>query len=220
MIVGWALDKISSEGTAVIANVLIANLPQAILSFLYLVLNGLCTSMFLANEWSQFASQRKTLRVSQPQGDQRKSYFLQLPYRIAVPLIVMSGLLHWLVSQSIFIAVIAQYDEEGNLKNRAAVTTCGFSPVAMIVTMVAGGVIISGLVLVSLRRLDGGIPLVGSCSAAISAACHRASWEDDAISTKGLQWGAVSDTGLANDVGHCCFSSGSVSKPEPGKAYE
>jgi hypothetical protein len=71
--------------------------------------------MFLADEWSHFAKERKPLRVSSPTG---LTYFLQLPYRIALPLLVMSGLLHWLVSQSIFLAVVSEYDEIGNEKNR------------------------------------------------------------------------------------------------------
>lgn len=42
---------------------------------------------------------RKGLRVTQPHGYQRSSYFLQLPYRWSLPLIVISGTLHWLLSR-------------------------------------------------------------------------------------------------------------------------
>jgi hypothetical protein len=220
MIVGWALSLIEDENLAITANVLFANLPQMILSFLYLNLNGLCTSMFLADEWSHYVTERKSLRVSQPQRDQRSSYFLQLPYRIAVPLIFMSFLLHWLVSQSIFLAVITQWDELGKLKKPFTVATCGFSPFAMIFVIIAGLVIVIGVVLLSLRRFNGDIPLVGSCSAAISAACHGPSWEEDGFWMKKLQWGVVPGMGLeTNDVGHCSFSGGHVEKPVSGVAY-
>lgn len=39
--------------TTLVGSVLIANLPQAILSFLYLAYNGLLTSMLLSSEWSR-----------------------------------------------------------------------------------------------------------------------------------------------------------------------
>lgn len=35
--------------------ILLVNLPQVLLSFLYLTYNGLFTSMLLAKEWSEFA---------------------------------------------------------------------------------------------------------------------------------------------------------------------
>jgi len=152
LITGWALEDLTSETSAVTANVLIANSPQALLSFLYLTLNGLLTSMFLADEWSRFAKERKPLRVSSPTGLQRRTYFLQLPYRIALPLLVMSGLLHWLVSQSIFLAIVSEYDEVGSEKNRIAIATCGFSPIAMICVMMAGGCIIAFALTLGFRK--------------------------------------------------------------------
>lgn len=220
MIVGWALSLIKDENLAITANILFANLPQTILSFLYLTLNGLCTSMFLADEWSHYVTERKSLRVSRPQRDQRSSYFLQLPYRIAVPLIFLSILLHWLVSQSVFLAVITQWDELGKLKKPFTVATCGFSPFAMIFVILAGAVIVIGVVLLSLRSFNADIPLVGSCSAAISAACHGPSWEDDGFWMGRLQWGVVPGIcSEAHGVRHCTFSSGSVEKPVSGVAY-
>jgi hypothetical protein len=217
LIADWAIQSLTGS-TQILSSVLIANLPQALLSFLYLTLNGLCTSMFLADEWSRFGRHRKPLRVSTPKEGQRKTYFLQLPYRIALPLMGMSGLLHWLVSQSIFLAVIAEYDDLGNLYNSVALATCGYSPFAMIFVMVAGTCIIVFAISLGFRRFDGCPPLVGSCSAAISAACHAPSWDTHA-STKPLQWGAVSNIASPGGIGHCCFSSGLVSEPVSGQEY-
>ena len=222
MIVGWVLSLIKDENLAITANVLFANLPQTILSFLYLTLNGLFTSMFLADEWSHYATERKSLRVSNPQREQRSFYFLQLPYRIAVPLIFMSFLLRWLVSQSVFLAVITQWDDLGKLKAPFTVATCGFSPFAMIFVIIAGGIIVIGIVLLSLRRFNGDISLAGSCSAAISAACHRPSWEEDGFWMGALQWGVVPVIGRGSetdDVGHCSFSDAHMEKPVSGVAY-
>ena len=218
MITGWALANITSETAAVIANVLVANSPQVILAFLYFALNSLCTSMFLSYEWSRSGVERRTLRVSLPKGEQRKSYFLSFPFRYAVPLIAMSGLLHYLVSQSIFLAVISQWDEIGNLKLATAVVTCGYSPAAMIAVMLCGAVIVVGVTTFSLRRLDVCIPMSSSCSAAIAAACHRSQSDYEDASGKPLQWG-VSGSDLDSGIGHCCFSALPVGKPDYGIDY-
>ena len=218
LISGWSISYISSPNSQILTSVLIANLPQPLLSFLYLTLNGLCTSMFLADEWSRFGRHRKPLRVSTPKEGQRKTYFLQLPYRIALPLMAMSGLLHWLVSQSIFLAVVAEYGTDGDIYNSVAVATCGFSPFAMICVLIAGGIIIIFAIGLGYRCFDGSTPLVGSCSAAISAACHAPPWDTN-VSTHAIQWGSVSEMTSPGGVGHCCFSSSSVSEPVPGQQY-
>jgi hypothetical protein len=96
--------------------ILIANLAQPILSLLYFGYNGLFMAMLLGYEWVSYAHKRKSLRVSRPaEGAQRSTYFLQLPYRFALPLMVLSGLLHWLVSQSIFLVAIDVYTHDGTL---------------------------------------------------------------------------------------------------------
>lgn len=66
LVSGWRLPSVG--GSTVVASVLVANSPQPILSFLYLLFNGVLTSMLLADEWSQFAHDRKSLRVSDPKS--------------------------------------------------------------------------------------------------------------------------------------------------------
>lgn len=219
IISGWGIGYNMSASTTILASILIANLPQTILSFLYLNLNGLLTSMWLASEWSDFAEERKTLRVSKPKGQQRSTHFLQLPYKIAVPLMVLSGLLHWLVSQSIFLAVIADYGPDGQLDNPIAIASCGFSPLAMILVIVfGGGIIVITILLGSFRTYNRSIPLVGSCSAAIAAACHQPTWDTDA-SLKAVRWGVIPEMEDKKGVRHCAFSSAAVEPVLDGKEY-
>ena len=219
IITGWGLGVDGTTSLRILSAVLIANLPQTILSFLYLNLNGLLTSMWLASEWSDFATQRKTLRVSKPKSQQRSTHFLQLPYRIAVPLMVLSGLLHWLISQSIFLAVIAEYSPTGELRDATRVASCGFSPLAMILVIGLGGAVtIATFTLGWSRKYDPSIPLVGSCSAAIAAACHQPEWDTDA-SLRAVRWGAIPDIVDGRRVGHCAFSSGEVKGVLEGKEY-
>lgn len=65
------------------------------------------------------------------------------------------------------------------------------------------------------------MPLAGSCSAAICAACHPPNANEGA-SAKKLLWGVVKDEGAeqqGDEVGHCSFTSLEVEKPVAGKMY-
>lgn len=216
LITGWFLDRISDRNVGITLSVLIANTPQALLSFLYLCLNGLLTSLFLAEEWSGYDRQRKPLRTSTCRGQQRSDYFLSLPFRIAIPLTVVSATLHWLCSQAIFLVIIAHYDALGKVIDSFAVATCGFSPMAMILTLLVGGSVVLGLIGLGFRRLGSSMPRAGCCSAAIAAACHGS--EPDAY-LKPLQWGVVPGSGGESGIEHCCFSSREVTEPVAGKKY-
>lgn len=198
--------------------VLLANTRQAILSFLYLLFNGLCTSMLLAHEWGSYQLERKPLRVSDPRGRQRSSYFLQLPYRYAIPLVAMSGILHWGVSQSFFLARINLMD---NFTEPEILSTCGYSPPAIIFTLIMTCLLLLGGVALAYKKIDSDMPIASSCSAAIAAACQTSSLDDcDNDPSMTLQWGPVSSEGQgADDVGHCCFTAGQVSAPVEGRLY-
>lgn len=197
--------------------VLVANSPQAILSFLFLTYNGLYTCMLMANEWSNYAYERKSLRVSNPVGDQRSTYRLQLPYKYGIPLTVLSGTLHWLVSQSLFLARAATFNSDGEENTRESISTVGYSCIAIITVIVLGVIVVALGILNGFRRYRPVMPLVGSCSAAISAACHRPREDIDAA-TLPVLWGAVSGQEECA-VGHCCFTSFEASPPVEGKAY-
>jgi hypothetical protein len=61
---------------------------------IYLYFNNLFTSLVLAHEWDRLGRERKGLRVTKPQGQQRETYFLQLPLERGMPVVFISGLLH------------------------------------------------------------------------------------------------------------------------------
>ena len=197
-----------------ILNVLIANLPQAVLSFLYLTYNGLFTGILLADEWNDYGHKRKSLRVTGPEGAQRSTYRLQLPYRYGIPLLIISGTLHWLVSQSLFLANVDFHDDKGRVDTDNSISTIGYSCIAIITVIILGAVVILVGILHGFRRHQG-MPLAGSCSAAISAACHRPGDDVDAA-IKPVMWGVVSSE---HGVGHCCFTSFEVSPPVQGERY-
>ena len=203
--------------------VLTANAPQAIMSFLYLNPNAFLTVMWLASEFADFATERKSLRVSSRQGKQRSTYFLSLPYRIALPLMAFSALLHWLLSQSIFLAVVAEYDAHGKLLSQVAVASCAFSPLAMILSLLAVLILLGATACVAwVKKLRGGIPVAGSCSAAISAACHPPAWDKDAY-LKEVMWGVPKEREgqrrRKGGVQHACFTSGEVDEVKEEMLY-
>jgi hypothetical protein len=198
-------------GAAVLVNV-----PQLILSLNYFLINSHLTSMLAAYEWRRFANEWKGLRVTSPVGAQKSTYFLQLPYRYAIPLLTMSALLHWLVSQAFFLAkVVALKDSKENVEN--STTMFGYSPIAMLFALLAGSVLFFGVLGLALRRYKTCMPLVSSCSGAISAACHPRPNEGRGIATRQLRWGVLSLN--QNGSEHCGFGSSDVQPLISGRFY-
>ena len=220
-------NRVNAGG--VVVTVLLANSPQILLSFLYFTYNGLFTCMLVAEEWSAYGSKRNYLRVTTPRGRQRSTYRLQIPYRYGVPLLIASSILHWFVSQSIFLARINVIDIQGNEVPDATISTCGYSPIAQISVIILGSLVVLVGIANGFRMGRVGMPLAGSCSAAISAACHPPETDTDA-SLKRVMWGVVKDesgksTGNrtrdrnGDRVGHCSFTSFDVEAPIVGRRY-
>jgi hypothetical protein len=235
----WKLPQAGK--VAIVWMVIMANLPQLLMSLLYLMINGVMTSMCLADEWSQHSYQWRTLRVSStsPSGQQRSSHFLQLPYRFALPLLAFSAFMHWIISQAIFVikletrtatGLLALANMPGELKGMPdyTITTCGFSPLAMILAAIGITALFSFVVALGMRKLkQNGMPLVGSCSIAIAASCHCPPGTSPDLP---LMWGAVSSDNSGeraqnnnkkphDEAGHCSFANENVSIPVPGKKY-
>ena len=210
-----------SGSAGVVFTVLVANSPQILLSFLYFAYNGIFTCMLLAEEWSAYASKRRFLRVTSPTGGQRSTYRLQLPYRYGIPLLIGSSTLHWFVSQSIFLARVNVIDSTGAEVPKVEISTCGYSPMAMIVVIILGSIVVLLGICNGFRKARVGMPLAGSCSAAISAACHPPETDVDA-SLKRVMWDVVNKESfkhLDESVGHCSFTSFKVEAPIVGKQY-
>ncbi|CAG8947876.1 unnamed protein product [Penicillium salamii] len=185
------------------------NIFQILVSGLYLLCNNIITVILMASEWNSYCSQRRSLRVSCPRGYQRSTYFLSLPYRYSLPLMAASSVLHWLVSQSIFVIQTIAYQTPGF--DRAPDldgSLVGTSPIAMFLAVLVGGVMIFTMLAFAIfskykpspTNVNGTpsypAPLVGTCSAAISAACH-AHPEDRDPALLPIRWGYVRD-----DLGH------------------
>lgn len=215
------IGTLSYQSETLITNVLVANTPQVIMSMIYFSYNAIFTSLSLITEWDRLGTELKGLRVSSHcQGDQRQTYFLQLPYRYSLPLTIFSGGLHWLISQSIFLVNIEMWPPFTTSSDN--IMSCGWSPIGIICVIVAGTIMVVFLLTSGLRRLRyGGIPVAGSCSAAISAACHPAPNEEPEMWKKPLRWGVVSKASseASSELPHCSFSSRKIDAPIEGKRY-
>lgn len=199
-----------ASAKATIWNAWLSNTPQVLLSLCYLNLNAICTSMARTAEWNSLASSRKGLRVTKPHGKQRSTYFLQLPYKWAAPLMVTSGGLHWLLSQTFFLSRIDYYNLQGDLKRWTS--ACGISFSSLITFCAVCLLLIVAVRWVGRRPMMPNLPLAENCSLMISAACHPAPNEVGPHLAK-VKWGVITGTR------YCSLSSKHVERPEAGKVY-
>ncbi|KAI0433474.1 hypothetical protein F5Y09DRAFT_338693 [Xylaria sp. FL1042] len=199
------------------AALLLANAPQVVLGVAWWLANSLLTRLLLAHRWARFIVKRSGLRVSSPKGQQRKAYFLSLPYRYSLPLIIASTILHWLLSQAFFVVQtrgfvydptnqnIDQFVRYENLDG----SVFGYSIIAFIFALIIVLGISISIAILAMKPLasrepqpcegdaeteQGSLvtrmPLVSSCSAAISAACHPGPGSQE-THLELLQWGKM-----------------------------
>ncbi|PYI34935.1 hypothetical protein BP00DRAFT_433261 [Aspergillus indologenus CBS 114.80] len=201
----------------ILALVLLTNFPQLVFSILYFVSKNLLSCMLVTAEYNDYARQRKPLRVSWPRGNQRSSYYLSLPIRYSVPLFVMSAALHWLLTESFYSVDWNVYNVFGEVDYDDSPDGCGFSPMAILMTIILLGVALCALLVLGARRFKSPMPLAAHCSAAISAACHPPPG-DEGAAFQPVMWGAVSHLENATH-GHCTFTSHAVATPSMSRLY-
>jgi hypothetical protein len=204
--------------------VLLANLPQLVLSAIYMAFNRVLTTFILSKEVNEFSIRPKGLRVSSvPQGAQRSEYFLELPYRFALPFMLFSGILHWLCSQSFFFVSIFKTSpiSRANANNTLTydskeILTLGYSPQAIFILAILITIMYIMLISFGLRRFATRMPVSGSCSAVISAMCHQPATEDgDEAVLKPLMWGvSLEEVQDGVDLVECSFSSREMRLPD------
>ena len=186
---------------------LLANIPQLVLAVLVFLYNSILAAMFTAHDISQFAFKPQYLQVARPVGDQRGTWLLGMPFAWGILMLAIQILLHWFVSQALFVVDISAYNEDGTLNTYlGSITNCGFSPLAMICTLVTASLLTLVTCGLGLRKFkDQSPPLMANCSAAISAACHHTGYRDKTQYME-LKWGCTGYNGHGTSlVGHCAF---------------
>ena len=206
-----------SNTNSIIWVAVLINSPQVLFSMLYFIFNAILTMMHTAHEWSSFTKTRKALRVSSPRGKQRSTYWLQLPWSYSLPMIAVSGSLHWLLGRSVYLVKVEVYGYFGLPQADKDFFAVGYSPVTALSLAVILGLMGVALLTISLRRLRSGSPLVRLNSLAIAAACHPDPAETD-LATEPLMWGVIKDDSGV-DTTHCSFSAKEVSPLRDGAVY-
>jgi hypothetical protein len=123
---------------------------------------------------------------------QRSTHWLGLPYPYTVFMLLVSVTLHWLMSESLFLANIRFFY---NGETAESVYRTGYSYIGIVCTIIAGSVVILVGVVMSLRRYEAGMPLVRSSSAAIVAACYPSAEEPHRMVCRDLSGGWSRRTG-------------------------
>ena len=178
----------SSTGLVLLSQVLFANGFQLMVSFLYLFYNNIITRQLVAAEWIRFLKPKgkKSLRVSSPVGMQRSSYMLSLPMSYSIPLMMAFMLLHWLVSQSVFIIQTTALGPGPQIYRLQTYddSAVGYSVLGIILSTTTGAILVVGLVVNAIVRKFKDVPpeflAMGTKSAAISAVCHPPPNDKDA----------------------------------------
>ncbi|RMY99326.1 hypothetical protein D0862_07171 [Hortaea werneckii] len=134
----------------------------------------------------------------------------------SIPLIVASATLHWLISQSIFLARVSVYDSRGNYDGEDH-SEVGYSCLPILLAILLGTAMLLAAVGSGFRKSASHIPVAGSCSVALAAAAHRPKSDIDAAFLP-VQWGEVNSEGT-DEVGHCCFTSKEVRDLMEGRMY-
>ena len=130
----------------------------------------------------------------------------------------LSGILHWLTSQSIFLARVDIFDSFGR-DTFAPISSVGYSCIAIIFVLTLGILALLTAAGMGYKKFAAEITTVSSCSAAISAACHGSEEDPEEILGKKVRWG---DVGIIQNLGvrHLTFSSEEgVGKPVFGEVY-
>ncbi|KAJ6071510.1 hypothetical protein N7499_009524 [Penicillium canescens] len=215
-----------------LGSVVLANVPQLALTLSYYCYNNVVTDMLAAREYSSYGASRKPLRVTWPAkgSRQRSTYWLSVPYQYAAPILLIYGILHWLVSQSIYYVLVIPYDMQGNPSLANRVSALGYSPLPIFLSILVGSLMICILIGISCQRLQSDMPLAGSCSAAISAACHPPKDEDlDTAILGPIKWGQAMRSStlgmnhfnneIDDENGHCSFTALDTVRPNLTKSY-
>lgn len=206
-------------------NMVVASLPQLVISMMYIGVNHQLTVMVQLRDWTHLASRRTALRVSKPEkgSAQVATYWLSLPYQFSIPLLASSVMMSWLASQALFQYRAIFVDEYGNDDAKRGLPAFGivYSAIACIFAIGLGTLVFISPLAVSLQKCPPGLPAGPTNSFVIAAACHPP--QNDRHAARGLvKWGVVASNHDAGDgrlAQHCTITSQKVEEPIEGCWY-
>jgi hypothetical protein len=182
----YQLTEINANGNWVALSLLLANLPQFWVSFGYLFWNDQITRIWLEREWRSFYSRIRRPRVTGKnltvQGV-RSTRFLTLPYWVSGILMILGTLLHYLVSQTLFVVEVG-YTEGG--KTDLYLT---YGPLAMICVGAVSLTLVLGITVYSFIPIRSAMPLMAGSSRVVLESCAMLPSD---LPEEGISWGDIS----------------------------
>jgi len=152
-----------------VANLFSLGTIHLAISVIYLFYNHLWSRMVVASELNELVKTPASLRVTLPtQGAQNTYYLAVKPHYTAILLIALTTS-HFLTTQAFNVVAIYTHDVLGHYSHQRI--TYGISTSSALLALALGFVMLCVLAFAMERKLDASMPVVGSCSMAISAAC-------------------------------------------------
>ncbi|RFN51744.1 hypothetical protein FIE12Z_3947 [Fusarium flagelliforme] len=191
-----------SDNMGDIHRALFANLPHLVLALSYFAYNNILTRMLSERELSEIGRKFVPLRVSAPRGSQQGTHRLQLPYMWSIPLIAMSGILHWLLSNCLFPKVNIGYEAyppygESIWSGRGL----GFSTLAVLITIAICFCAILIPIFIGRKKLSKDMVVFAGNSVVLSAACHvmrlQTAKQEGDVDTALIQRGQARESDIA-----------------------
>jgi hypothetical protein len=125
--------------------------------------------MLAALELNNLAKTPASLRVSLPVQGAQNTYYLAIKPHYSALILIALTFLHFLTTRAFNVVAIYTYDVLGHYSHQSI--TYAISTHSAVLALVLGFVVLCTLAYALERKLDPGMPVVGSCSMAISAKC-------------------------------------------------
>lgn len=173
-----------------LANLLGLGSIHLVISVTYLFYNHLWSRMLAAAELNAFIKTRAPLRVTLPTQGARGTCYLSVKPHYSALLIIALTLIHFFTTRALNVVAVQTYDVMGEYSHQHI--TYGISTSSAVLALGLGFLMLCALAFGLDRKLHTGMPVLGTCSMAISAACHA----DDTVMTLGhVSYGNNARTG-------------------------
>lgn len=180
-----------------LANLLSLGSIHLVVSIAYLFYSHLWSRMLAAAELNAFAKIPARLRVTLPIHGARSTYYLSTKPHFSVLLVVALTLIHFFTTKAPNVIVIEVYDVMGRYSHQHI--TYGISTVSALLALRLGFFMLCALAFGLEKKLHAGMPVLGTCSMAISAACRT---DNVVISLRQVKYGKNARTNRIGFLSH------------------
>jgi hypothetical protein len=173
-----------------LANLFSLGSIHLVISIIYLFYNHLWSRMLAASELNNLVKTPASLRVTLPVTGAQNTYHLAIKPHYSALLLITLTLFHFLTTRAFSVVAVSTYDVLGYYSHRRI--TYVVSTSSAMLALVLGLIMLCVLAFGLDKRLDAGMPVMGTCSMAISAACCTG---DTGVNLGAVRYGRNERTG-------------------------